>query len=263
MITLSDIEAARARIRGFVYESPCAHSRTLSALTGATLYLKLENLQMTGSFKERGACNRIARMDADERARGIVTASAGNHAQGVAYHARRAGVHATVVMPLSTALVKVNATRELGADVRLFGANFDEAASEARRLTAASGAVFVPPFDDDDVMAGQGTLGLELLAQVPGLEAVIVPVGGGGLLAGVATAIKETKLSVRVYGVEADAVPSLQAALSAGAPTIVDARRSIADGTIRIATQHLRGARGGPEFAYRIGRALTTFAPDA
>ena len=230
MITLADIEAARERIEGLVFESPCAHSRVLSTLTGATLYLKLENLQMTGSFKERGACNRIARMDADERARGIVTASAGNHAQGVAFHARRAGVCATVVMPLSTALVKVNATRELGAEIRLWGGNFDEAQAEARRLTTERGAVFVPAFDDDDVMAGQGSIGLELLAQCPDLEAVIVPVGGGGLLAGVATAIKESRPSVRVYGVEADAVPSMQAALRAGVPTVVDARRSIADG---------------------------------
>jgi threonine dehydratase len=230
MISLSDILAAQQRILGATYETPCAYSRTLSERVLAPLYLKLENLQMTGSFKERGACNRLLQLSAAERSAGVITASAGNHAQGVAYHARELGCAATVVMPLTTALVKVSATRELGAQVKLFGANFDEAQSEARRLADERALVYVPAFDDDDVIAGQGTLGLELLAQVPELEAVVVPVGGGGLLAGVAVAIKESRPEVLVYGVEAQAVASMQGALQAGAPLAVEAHHSIADG---------------------------------
>lgn len=230
MITLADVLAAQARIRGSVYESPCAYSATLSEQTATQLYLKLENLQMMGSFKERGACNRLVQCSAEERARGVITASAGNHAQGIAYHARRLGVHATVVMPRTTALVKVSATRALGAEVRLLGASFDEAESAAHELASTLGALYVSPFDDDAIMAGQGTLGLELLAQCPELEAVVLPVGGGGLLGGVALAIKESRPEVKVYGVEARAVPSMQAALRAGAPCVVEAQRSIADG---------------------------------
>ncbi len=230
MLRFSDIEAARQRIRGSVYLSPCAHSRMLSELTHCQLHLKLENLQMTGSFKERGACNKLEQLTAEERARGVITASAGNHAQGVAYHARRLGLSATIVMPLATPLVKVTSTRELGAHVVLHGANYDEAHAEARRIEAEQGATFVHPFNDLAVMAGQGTIGLELLEQNPYLEAVLVPIGGGGLASGVAVALKETNPKIRLYGIEAAAVPSMSTARSTGGPVEVDSRRSIADG---------------------------------
>jgi threonine dehydratase len=230
MLSFADIEAARHRIRDAIYCSPFAHSRTLSERLGSQLYLKLENLQMTGSFKERGACNRLELLTQAEREKGVITASAGNHAQGVAFHARRLGFAATIVMPLATALVKVSATRELGAKVVLHGANFDEAQTEARRLEAELGATFVHPFDDFAVMAGQGTIGLELLEQNPYLDAVLVPIGGGGLASGIAVALKETNPKIRVYGVESVAVASMSAARQTGGPIEVDSRHSIADG---------------------------------
>jgi threonine dehydratase len=230
MLSFADIEAARHRIRDAIYCSPFAHSRTLSERLGSQLYLKLENLQMTGSFKERGACNRLELLTATERQNGVITASAGNHAQGVAFHARRLGFSATIVMPLATALVKVSATRELGAKVVLHGANFDEAQAEARRLEAEHGATFVHPFDDFAVMAGQGTIGLELLEQNPYLDAVLVPIGGGGLASGIAVALKETNPKIKVYGVESAAVASMSAARISGGPIEVDSRHSIADG---------------------------------
>ena len=192
-ISLADVVAARERVRGAIYYSPCPHSQMLSALTGQQVYLKLENLQMTGSFKERGALNRIAMLTPEQAARGVVAASAGNHAQGVAYHATKRGIRALIVMPLATPLVKVTATRGFGAEVVLHGANYDEACEEATRLCAAEGMTFIHPFDDAVVMAGQGTIGLELLEQVPQLEAVVVPIGGGGLIGGIACAIKESR----------------------------------------------------------------------
>ena len=183
-IGLADVLAARERLNGAIYYSPCPHSQMLSGLTGQQVYLKLENLQMTGSFKERGALNRIAMLTREQAARGVVAASAGNHAQGVAYHATKRGIRSLIVMPLATPLVKVTATRGFGAEVVLFGANYDEACEEATRLCEAEGMTFIHPFDDAAVMAGQGTIGLELLEQVPELEAVVVPIGGGGLIGG-------------------------------------------------------------------------------
>jgi threonine dehydratase len=230
MLRFSDIEAARQRIRGAVYLTPFAHSRMLSELTGCQLHLKLENLQMTGSFKERGACNKLEQLTAEERARGVITASAGNHAQGVAYHAKRLGLSATIVMPLATPLVKVTSTRELGAEVILHGGNYDEAHAEARRIESENGRTFVHPFNDYAIMAGQGTIGLELLEQNPYLDAVLVPIGGGGLASGIAVALKETNPKNRLYGVEAASVPSMTTARTGGAPVEVDSRRSIADG---------------------------------
>jgi threonine dehydratase len=230
MLRLSDIEAARGRIRDVVYLSPCAHSRVLSERLGCELYLKLENLQMTGSFKERGASNKLALLTPEQRAAGVVCASAGNHAQGVAFHARRLGIAATIVMPLGTPLVKIGATRELEAQVVLHGSNYDEACAEALRLHAERGGTFIHGFDDLDVMAGQGTIGLELLEQVPQLDVVIAPIGGGGLISGLAVALKERAPHVRVYGVQSAAVPSMVAARATGAPVEVDSRRTIADG---------------------------------
>jgi len=234
-IGLADVLAARERLRGSIYESPCPHSIMLSALTGQQVYLKLENLQMTGSFKERGALNRIALLTPEQAARGVIAASAGNHAQGVAYHATKRGIRALIVMPLTTALVKVTATRNFGAEVLLHGANYDEACSEAVRLCDEQHFTFIHPFDDPAVMAGQGVIGLELLEQVPQLEAVVVPIGGGGLIGGVACAIKEACIQasrppVRVVGVQTARLPSMQAAIQAHHPVTVDPATTIADG---------------------------------
>jgi threonine dehydratase len=221
-ISLADVVAARERVRGSIYCSPCPHSQMLSALTGQQVYLKLENLQMTGSFKERGALNRIATLTPEQAARGVVAASAGNHAQGVAYHATKRGIRALIVMPLATPLVKVTATRGFGAEVLLYGANYDEACEEATRLCAAEGMTFIHPFDDAVVMAGQGTIGLELLEQVPQLEAVVVPIGGGGLIGGIACAIKESRPEIRVIGVQTSRLPSMVAAVELHRPVTVD-----------------------------------------
>src|SRR5512138_2550781 len=173
MVSVQDVQAALGRIRDRVYLSPCARSETLSRLTGTSAYLKLENLQMTGAYKERGALNRLLLMPADERAAGLVAASAGNHAQAVAYHAGRLGICATIVMPEGTPLIKVVNTRSHGAQVVLSGSNYDEAYTEARRLEQVEGLAFVHPFDDPVIIAGQGTIALELLEQVPDLQAVL------------------------------------------------------------------------------------------
>ena len=220
-IGLADVLAARERLRGAIYESPCPHSIMLSALTGQQVYLKLENLQMTGSFKERGALNRIALLTPEQAARGVIAASAGNHAQGVAYHATKRGIRALIVMPLTTALVKVTATRNFGAEVLLHGANYDEACAEAVRLCDEQHFTFIHPFDDPAVMAGQGVIGLELLEQVPQLEAVVVPIGGGGLIGGVACAIKEAAsgLAPGPRGRRADLAASVDAGRHRGAPS--------------------------------------------
>src|SRR6202042_3689601 len=229
-LTLADIVAARERIHGAIYYSPCPHSQMLSALTGQQVYLKLENLQMTGSFKERGALNRIATLTPEQGARGVVAASAGNHAQGVAYHATKRGIRALIVMPLATPLVKVTATRGFGAEVVLYGANYDEACEEATRLCSAEGMTFIHPFDDAVVMAGQGTIGLELLEQIPRLEAVVVPIGGGGLIGGIACAIKESRPEIRVIGVQTSRLPSMLAAVEAHRPVTMEPATTIADG---------------------------------
>jgi threonine dehydratase len=230
VISFTDIEQARKRIGSSIFLSPCAYSETLSKVTGTKLWLKLENLQMTGSFKERGACNKLMALTAEERAHGVICASAGNHAQGVAYHATRLGIDATIVMPETTPLIKVQSTRTFGGRVILHGANYDEAFELAQKIEADEKRTFVHPFDDDLIMAGQGTIGLELLEQNPYLEAVIVAIGGGGLAAGIATAIKETNPRIKVYGVETSAIPSMQAALAAGSPVTVPAARTIAEG---------------------------------
>ena len=229
-IGLADVVAARERLRGSIYLSPCPRSEMLSNLTGQQVYLKLENLQMTGSFKERGALNRIAMLTPEQAAKGVVAASAGNHAQGVAYHATKRGIRALIVMPLATPLVKVTATRGFGAEVVLHGANYDEACVEATRLCEAEGMTFIHPFDDAVVMAGQGTIGLELLEQVPELDAVIVPIGGGGLIGGIACAIKESNPRIKVIGVQTSRLASMQAAVREHHPVTVEPSTTIADG---------------------------------
>lgn len=230
MVTLADIEAARARIRDGIRITPAAYSEILSRETGNTVLLKLENLHVTGSYKERGALNGMLCMSPEQRAKGVIAASAGNHAQGVAYHAGRLGVSATIVMPLYTPLVKVSATQGWGAEVVLHGENFDEALTEARRRAEVDGATFLHAFNDPAVIAGQGTVGLELLDQIPDLEAVVVPVGGGGLISGIACAIKENRPGVRIIGVESTALPSMAAALAAHQPVEIPASPTVADG---------------------------------
>jgi len=229
-LTLVDVLAARERIGSSIYYSPCTHSVMLSRMTGQNVFLKLENLQMTGSFKERGALNKIATLTAEEGRCGVVAASAGNHAQGVAYHATQRGIRAVIVMPLTTPLVKVTATRGFGAEVVLHGANYEEAYAEARRYCEAEGMTFIHPFDDALVMAGQGTIGLELMEQIEGLEAVVVPIGGGGLIGGIACAVKESNPKVRVIGVQTSRLPSMAAAVEAHHPVTLDPATTIADG---------------------------------
>lgn len=229
-VTLAEIERAEARIREQILLSPCCHSEDLSALTGQQVYLKLDNLQRTGSFKERGALNKILSLTEEEKRRGVIAASAGNHAQGVAYHATRRGIRAQIVMPLITPLVKIAATQAFGAKVILHGANYDEAYREAHRLCEQEGLTFLHPFDDPAVINGQGTIGLELLRQVPELEAVVVPIGGGGLIGGVACAIKETNPRIRVIGVQTERLPSMLRAVECGEPVVIPAAATIADG---------------------------------
>ena len=230
MVTLEDVQAARERIRDALYLSPCARTETLSRVTGTQAFLKLDNLQMTGAYKERGALNKLLTLGEPERARGLIAASAGNHAQAVAYHAGRLGVLATIVMPETTPIMKVANTRSHGARVVLFGSSFDEAYSEARRMEREEGLTFVHPFDDEVVIAGQGTLGLEVVEQVPGLDAVLVPVGGGGLISGVAVAVKALSPRVKVIGVEAEVLPCMQAAVEAGELVTLAAASTLADG---------------------------------
>ena len=230
MIRLSDIHSALNRIRSDIRVSPCTHSETFSALTQNSIYLKLDNLQRTGAFKERGALNKLLTLNNDERAHGVIAASAGNHAQGVAYHAGRHGIRAHIVMPLPTPLTKVSSTRAYGADVLLCGANYDEAYGKAIELSEQDRLTLIHAFDDDAVIAGQGTLGLEILSQTPDIEAIISPIGGGGLIGGIACAVKETKPNVKIYGVQPARLPSMKAAVAQGKPVTLESAKTIADG---------------------------------
>ena len=214
MLGPAEIEAARQRLKGAIYETPCPYSQTLSEISGVRCFVKLENLQMTGSFKERGAANLLLQLDPAERARGVAAASAGNHGLAVAFHAARLGIGAVIVMPEWAPLIKVTSSRRHGAEVILAGANYDEAYGRAREIATERRLTFVHPFDDPRVVAGQGTLGLELLEQRPDMDAVLVPIGGGGLIAGVAVAIKATRPGVRVIGVQAETLPAMKQALA-------------------------------------------------
>ena len=227
---LSAIREAAARIRDSIYCSPCQYSASLSAASGQKVHLKLENLQMTGSYKERGALNKILLLTPEQRKNGVIAASAGNHAQAVAYHAARLGNRSTIVMPSITPLVKVTATQSYGAEVVLDGANYDEACQQALIMAAERKMTFLHPFDDLDVIAGQGTIGLEILEQVPELEAAVVPVGGGGLIAGVACALKEQRPKIKIIGVQTARLPSMVEAVKNRAPVIVPAASTVADG---------------------------------
>jgi threonine dehydratase len=209
MIELSDIERAAERLQAHVLRTPCVPSHTLSEITGAQVFLKFENLQFTASFKERGACNKLSQLSAEERARGVIAMSAGNHAQGVAFHAQRLGIRAVIVMPRFTPGVKVERTRGFGAEVLLHGDTLEEARSHALMLSEQQQLIFVHPYDDPDIVAGQGTVALEMLADVPDLDTLIVAIGGGGLIAGMATAAKAIKPGIEIIGVQTTRFPAM------------------------------------------------------
>ncbi|WP_423602124.1 threonine ammonia-lyase [Sphingomonas sp. MS122] len=208
-VTLADVQAAAARIAGAVVRTPTLHSKTLSNLTGAQVWLKFENLQFTAAYKERGALNTLLQLDAAARAKGVIAASAGNHAQGLAYHGNRLGIPVTIVMPKPTPTVKVMQTEGHGASVILEGETFDEAYAHARQLEASNGYTFVHPFDDPRIIAGQGTVALEMLADAPAIDTLVVPIGGGGLISGVATVAKAAERPIEVVGVQAELFPSM------------------------------------------------------
>ena len=229
-MTPEDVQAARDRLHGTIYPTPCPYSETLSAITGARVFVKLENLQMTGSFKERGAANLLLQLSQDERRRGVVAASAGNHGLAVSFHAARLGTAAVIVMPEWAPLAKVTSARRHGAEVILHGENYNEAYARAKEIEIERKLVFVHPFDDPRVIAGQGTIGLELIEQVPDLDAVLVPVGGGGLIGGVALALKAKRPGLRIVGVQADELPAMKQALAEGRRVTLPAATTIADG---------------------------------
>jgi len=226
----SDIVDAQSALRGIVKESPLERSKSFSTMSGAEVYLKLENLQTTGSFKVRGAYNKIRSLSAAEAARGVLCASAGNHAQGVAYAATQLGVKSTVFMPIFAPPLKVIATRAYGAKVVLTGETFDDAFRAAAEFGRESGATFVHPFNDPLIIAGQGTVGLELFEQLRDVDEVLVPVGGGGLIAGIAIALKQLNPRIRVIGVEAEGAQSMKASVAAGRPVVLTSVDTIADG---------------------------------
>lgn len=230
VVSLHDINQAQKRLQGFVHRTELTYSRTFSEIAGNEIYLKNENLQKTGSFKIRGALNKMATLSDQEKQRGVIASSAGNHAQGVALGATLYGISATVVMPAGAPLAKVAATRGYGAEVALYGTAYDDAYAKARQLQAETGAVFLHPFDDPEVIAGQGTIGVEILEDLPALDAVVVPVGGGGLISGLAVALKEMKPSIKVIGVEAAGAPCMLASMRAGRITTLNSVATIADG---------------------------------
>ena len=213
MLELSDIREAADRIRGQVVHTPFTKSRTLSEITGAELYLKFENLQFTSSFKDRGAGNKLMQLTPEERKRGVVAMSAGNHAQGVAYHAQRLGIRAVIVMPQFTPGVKVENTRRFGAEIVLFGDSLEEARTYADKLSAEQGLLLVHPYDDNAIMAGQATIGLEMLEEHPELDVLVIPVGGGGLIAGISAAAKALKPEIEIVGVEVSRFASMYSLL--------------------------------------------------
>ncbi|ARA94067.1 threonine ammonia-lyase [Rhodothermaceae bacterium RA] len=227
-VSFGDIEAAAEALRGQIARTPCMASRKLSEQTGATVVVKLENLQYTGAFKERGALNKLRSLTAAERARGVIAQSAGNHAQGVAYHAQRLGIRAVIVMPRHTPYVKVERTRSFGAEVILHGETFDETRALTDRLTAEQGLCLVHPYDDPLVIAGQGTIGLEMLDDHPDLDVLVVPVGGGGLISGIAVAAKTRRPDLTIIGVQTERFPSMRQALD-GVP-IITGTSTIAEG---------------------------------
>jgi threonine dehydratase len=230
LITFKEIEAARERIAGAVFYSPCLPSIPLSEITGMQIFCKLDNLQRTGSFKERGARNALAQLSVDQKKRGVIAASAGNHAQALAYQGKLLSIPATVVMPQYAPLIKVSNCQMLGANVVLHGKDFAEAKAHADKIAAEKGLAYIDGYDDPAIIAGQGTMGVEILDQVKGVDAVIVPVGGSGLVAGVSLAIKTLRPQTKVIAVEAENVASFSAALKARKPTKIALRPTLADG---------------------------------
>jgi threonine dehydratase len=230
MITFGDIKRARKRIQKQIYCSPFAYSETISRITGNRVFFKLENLQMTGSFKDRGALNRLLTLPLQEAKRGVIAASAGNHGMAVAFHSQRLKRAATIVMPLHAPLIKMSRVRQYGGECILCGTDYDSAFAEARRLSREQGLTLIHGFDDPWVVAGQGTIGLELYEQNSALDAVVVPVGGGGLIGGAALALKTLNPRIRVIGVQAEVMPSMEAALASGKPVRVPGSSTIADG---------------------------------
>ena len=229
-VTIADIRAAQAAISDALVRTPTRHSRTLSGIAGCEVWLKFENRQFTASFKERGALNKLLSLNEAERKRGVVAMSAGNHAQGVAYHAGRLGVPATIVMPQGTPFNKIKHTRDFGALVLIEGNDLAAATAAARKIADAQGLTFIHPYDDARVIAGQGTLALEMLEDVPGLEALIVPVGGGGLISGVAVAAKAVKPDIEIYGVQTELYPAMRDAMQGRAPPHTPAVQTVAEG---------------------------------
>ena len=230
MVTLTDIEQALSRIGDAVFYSPCHRAEILSELIGCEVFLKLENLQMTGSFKDRGSLNKILQLSDQQKRAGVITASAGNHAQGVAHAARVSGIQATVVMPETAPLAKIRGTREFGANIILHGKGYDEAQKKARELQARDGYTFIHAFDDPDIIAGQGTIGLELLEQIPDMDTVVVPVGGGGLISGIAIAIRGQRPEVELVGAEAERMPAMKRSVKAGRILPQRVANTLADG---------------------------------
>jgi len=245
-ITVDDVRAAAARQAGAVPNTPFLHSRTLSAITGADIFVKFENHQFTASFKDRGALNRLLALDETQRAAGVIAVSAGNHAQGVAYHAQRLGVPAVIVMPLNTPFVKVNNTRALGARVELAGETVAESMPPAREIMTREGLTFIHPYDDPLIMAGQGTVALEMLADQPDLDCLVVPIGGGGLIGGVTVAARAVRPDIEVVGVQTAAYPAMADALagrasSPGGPTVAEGIAVKAPGPV---ARHILATQG-------------------
>ena len=230
VVTFKDIEAARERIKGAVFYSPCPPSIPLSEITGMEIYCKLDRVQRTGSFKERGARNALAQLTAEQQKRGVIAASAGNHAQALAYQGKLLGIPATVVMPKFAPLIKVTNCQKLGANVVLHGKDFGEAKAHAHEIAKQHGLAYIDGYDDPAIIAGQGTMGMEIIEQVPDLDVVVVPVGGGGLLAGVSLAVKTLRPQAKVVAVEGENVASFAAALEAGKPTRISLHPTLADG---------------------------------
>ena len=246
-VTLEKIRAAATLLAGHIVRTPCRKSETLSAMTGAEVYLKFENQQFTASFKERGALVKLSRLDAEQRRRGVIAMSAGNHAQGVAHHATRLGIPATIVMPVNTPFNKVQQTQLLGARVILHGQHLTEAGQHAQHLAESENLVFVHPYDDEDIVTGQGTVALEMLEDFPDLECLCVPIGGGGLLAGLAVAAKALRPQTELIGVQTEAFPGMHAEFPGmqatfGTQTIAEgiAVRSISALTRQIILEHVR-----------------------
>ena len=230
MVDLNQIISAREKMKGIIHETPLDFSQTFSDMSNNQVYLKLENLQKTGSFKVRGSINKLTSLSKEELSKGVIAASAGNHAQGVAYSSKRLNVPCTIVMPKGAPLSKIQATKSYGAEIVLEGDVFDDALSHAMELSEKQGLTLVHTFDDDEIIAGQGTIGLEILEQLPDVEAIICPVGGGGLIAGIAVAVKEKNPNVKIYGVEASACPSMTQSLLEKKPITVHSVPTVADG---------------------------------